>query len=148
MSKLRDAVSKARLKRLGQDIEPPTPTAAPAGANDTVERAERVDLRGRRRRRARAALGSHDPANENGGPSVAEGDSAQDESGEHEAIRAARERLRGMIEIATKDRPKPSIGVVLAIVNQETGNHAAANALIDEYGLTRLFGIKKFCPTS
>ena len=53
-----------------------------------------------------------------------------------------------MITAATKDAPKPSVGIVLAIVNQETGNHAAANALIDEYGLERLFGIKKFCPNA
>jgi hypothetical protein len=49
-----------------------------------------------------------------------------------------------MIAQATQDAPRSSIGIVLAIVNQETGNHTAANALIDEYGLERLFGIKKF----
>lgn len=65
---------------------------------------------------------------------------------EPQAIREARARLRGLIAAATKDAPKPSVGIVLAIVNQETGNHAAANALIEEYGLERLFGIRKFCP--
>lgn len=143
MSKLRDAVSKARLTLLGQDIKPKAVAEvdAPAAPADGVARA---DLRGRRRRRARAAdpVGSHEPANENGGAS------AQAESGEPDAIRSARQRLRSMIAAATKGAPKPSVGIVLAIVNQETGNHAAANALIDEYGLERLFGIMKFCPTS
>jgi hypothetical protein len=133
------------LTRLGQDIEPKpvVEVDAPAAPADGVARA---DLRGRKRRRARAAdpVGSHEPANENG-VAVA---SAQDESGEPDAIRSARQRLRSMIAAATKGAPKPSVGIVLAIVNQETGNHAAANALIDEYGLERLFGIMKFCPTS
>lgn len=141
MSKLRDAVSKARLKRLGQDIEPPTP-ATEAGQGAPAASDARADLRGRRRRKTAIKLGSHEPANENGAKRV---DSASDEP---DAIRSARERLRGMIAKVSGDAPKPSVGIVLAIVNQETGNHAAANALIDEYGLERLFGIKKFCPTS
>jgi hypothetical protein len=79
-------------------------------------------------------LGSHLPANENGGAPT----------DEPETIRVARARLRSMIAQTTKDAPRASVGIVLAIVNQETNNHAAANALIDEYGLERLFGIKKF----
>lgn len=151
MSKLRDAVSKARLKRLGQDVVPLKPMV-PTRADESAT--ERAELRGRRRRRARGAddrLGSHKPANENGGQSAENengDDSTQAASGEPEAIRDARKRLRGMINAVAKGAPKPSVGIVLAIVNQETGNHAAANALIDEYGLERLFGIKKFCPSS
>lgn len=123
MSKLRNAVSRARITRLGQDIEPQEKPVA------LVSR--------RRQRRARAPLGGHEPANGNAGTRVPE---------EPQAIREARARLRGLIAAATKDAPKPSVGIVLAIVNQETGNHAAANALIEEYGLERLFGIRKFCP--
>jgi hypothetical protein len=131
LSKLREAVSKTHLKRLAQDVVEPTTE-------------ERRTIR-RHRRRARVAdepvkLGSHLPANGNGG--------AQHATDEPDAIREARTRLRAMIAAATKDAPKPSVGIVLAIVNQETGNHAAANALIDEYGLERLFGIKKFCPNA
>lgn len=131
MSKLRKAVSRAHLKLLvvGED-------------EAAALRPKVLDHRERRKRRARAAddlieIGSHLPANGNG---------AQGAPEEPEAIREARARLRAMIVAATKDAPKPSVGIVLAIVNQETGNHAAANALIDEYGLERLFGIKKFCP--
>lgn len=121
MSKLRKAVTKERLKRLGQDTEP----------------AQSVPLVPLRRRRARAGDDHHMPANGNADTQSAE---------EPQAIREARERLRALIAEATRDAPRPSIGIVLAIVNQETGNHAAANALIEEYGLERRFGIKKFCP--
>lgn len=126
MSKLRIAVTKARLS-LAQDVEP-------LKADEPAQEA-RPERRLRRKRRARSPLGSHLPANGNAG---------EKQSEEPEAIREARERLRGLIAAATADAPKSSIGIVLAIVNQETGNHAAANALIDELGLERLFGIKKF----
>jgi hypothetical protein len=140
--KLRDAVSKSRL-RLGQDVEPPKPAEA-------VPVADGGDLRGRRRRPrvARDPVGSHKPANENGGPVASADDTEEDNDSEPEAIRAARTRLRSMIAQVSAGAPKPSVGIVLAIVNQETGNHAAANALIDEYGLEKLFGLKKFCPSS
>lgn len=132
MSKLRKAVSKTHLQRLAQDVVPLTPTE------------ERRALRSRRKRRARVAepgsvpvkVGSHLPANQNG---------AQEPTEEPDAIREARKRLRTLITHATAGAPRPSVGLVLAIVNQETGNHAAANALIDEYSLERLFGIQKFC---
>lgn len=126
MSKLRKAVTKERIKQLGQDVEP----------------AQSVPVVPLRRRRARAAgdVGSHTSANGNA--------DTQPPTEEPESIREARERLRALIAEATKDAPRPSVGIVLAIVNQETGNHAAANALIEEYGLERLFGIKKFCPNA
>lgn len=134
MSKLRNAVSKIHLKRLGQDVEP-------------LKRDEELQglraLRGRRRRRARVAetgesvRDTHLPANQNG---------AQEPTQEPQPIREARARLRTMIAAATANAPRSSVGIVLAIVNQETGNHAAANALIDEYKLAKLFGITKFCP--
>lgn len=63
---------------------------------------------------------------------------------EPESVQRARKRLRGLIKQATGDAPPEAVGLVLAIVTQETGNHAAANALIDEYGLEKTFGIKKF----
>jgi len=129
VSKLRKAVSKAS-DQLGQDVKPPT------------SKERRLALQERRKRRVRVAgeadkLGSHLPANENAGEAVTE---------EPAAIAAARKRLRAMVAAATTDAPRPSVGIVLAIVNQETGNHTAANALIDEYELERLYGIKKFCP--
>ena len=38
---------------------------------------------------------------------------------------------------------KPMIGLALAIVAQETGSFEVANRLISEYGLRKLYGIKK-----
>lgn len=86
-------------------------------------------------RKRRAMPGHQAPANGNAGPD------------ELPSITAARERLRALISQATagmEELDKPGVGIVLAIVNQETGHHAAANALIDEYQLDTLFGIKKF----
>lgn len=63
---------------------------------------------------------------------------------EPEEIRAARERLRPLVEkIAPPGAPPVAVGLVLAILNQETGSKAAANLLIDEFDLTKLFGIQK-----
>lgn len=135
MSKLRIAVSKVRLS-LAQDVEPaPDVERVPALAQEAQEEQTATLRRLPRKRRARVPIGSDQPANGNGG----------DKEEEPQAIRDARVRLRTLIAAATKDAPKPSVGIVLAIVNQETGNHAAANALIDELGLEKLFGIKKFC---
>ena len=126
MSKLRIAVTKTLLK-LSQDVEPLQ---------------ESAPVRRRRKRRAIAAsdVGGHKPAND-----VDSGDASNAPDDEPQTIREARARLRGLIAAATKDAPRSSVGIVLAILNQETGNHAAANALIEELGLEKLFGIKKFC---
>lgn len=66
---------------------------------------------------------------------------------EPEAITRARERIRAVLKAAIhsdKDRTvsRSTMGLVLALASQETGNHTAANALIDEHELTKL-GIKK-----
>jgi hypothetical protein len=63
---------------------------------------------------------------------------------EPEPIQVARKRLRSIVATLTEGRPPSAVGLVLAILNQETGNHAAANALIDELELTKTFGIMKF----
>lgn len=63
---------------------------------------------------------------------------------EPEAIRKARERIREFVREVTKGQQKEAIGLVLALVNQETGSHKAANALIDEMNLDKTFGIRKF----
>lgn len=127
MSKLRQAVSKKHLRRLGQDVLP-----APKLLGRILPRGSR--------RRARAAEPSPVgvPANDNTGVP----------KNEPEAIRQARASLRLMVVEATKGAPRSSVGIVLAIVNQETGNHVAANALIDEYELDRLFGLQKFTKIS
>lgn len=65
-------------------------------------------------------------------------------SEEPEAVQAARAMIKGLVAQVTEGRPKVSVDLVLAIVNQETGNHAAANMLIDEFKLDEAFGIKKF----
>lgn len=61
---------------------------------------------------------------------------------EHPSIAKARERIRGLVEQAAGDTAPNIVGLTLALVSQETGNHAAANALIDEYSLEAL-GISK-----
>lgn len=55
----------------------------------------------------------------------------------------ARKKLKPLIDEAIVGQPANAIGLVLAILNQETGNHKAANILIDEYKLTATFGIRK-----
>lgn len=70
--------------------------------------------------------------------------STNESSGEHEAVKRARKALKPLIEKTTKGKPPISIGLVLAILNQETGNNKAANVLIEEYQLDKVFGLKKF----
>lgn len=68
----------------------------------------------------------------------------QEVAEEPEAIAKARARLKVLLKQATDGAPDQSIGLVLAILNQETGNTKAANVLIDDYGLEKAFGLKKF----
>lgn len=63
---------------------------------------------------------------------------------ESQVVQDARKRLKPLIEQVVKGRPESAIGLVLAILNQETGHYEAANKLIDEYKLDTMFGIKKF----
>jgi len=63
---------------------------------------------------------------------------------EPEVIRTARARIKALIDRATEGHPPQAVHLVLAIVNQETGNHSAANALIREYRLDKLFGLRQF----
>lgn len=64
---------------------------------------------------------------------------------EPEAVHRARFRIREVLRkaLAGTDATPTTIGITLALVSQETGNHAAANAIIDEYKLTDLLGIQK-----
>jgi len=152
MAKLRDAFSKTHLKRLGQDTSAEVKAKLSAPATDAELRAAtRAKVLKRRARpaderpdrpglaKAGRRTSSHEPAN---------GNAKQVAKEEPQAIRDARVRLRGLVKLAMKGAPPSSIGIVLAIVNQETGNHGAANALIEEYELERLFGIKKFTPNT
>jgi hypothetical protein len=63
---------------------------------------------------------------------------------EPEAVQKARARIKELVRKLAHGRPEASVGLVLALVNQETGNQKAANALIAEYRLDELFGVKKF----
>jgi hypothetical protein len=64
--------------------------------------------------------------------------------GEPPAVAQARSRIRELLRKAVPEDATPAtLGIVLALVSQETGNHVAANALIDEYGLTAALGIAK-----
>lgn len=62
---------------------------------------------------------------------------------EPEAIRTARKQLRELIKATASGKEKAAVGLILAICTQETGNHAAANVLIEQYGLDKKFGILK-----
>lgn len=67
-----------------------------------------------------------------------------DSSSEPEAIAKARTRLRTIVNRLSSGRSPRAVHLVLAICNQETGNHRAANAIIEEMQLDKRFGIKKF----
>lgn len=63
---------------------------------------------------------------------------------ESEPVSKARARIRALLSKAVPEgTDKATVGIVLALVSQETGNHRAANALIDEYGLVDALGIAR-----
>ena len=65
-------------------------------------------------------------------------------SAESDSVAKARARVRELVSKAVPEgTAKATVGIVLALVSQETGNHRAANALIDEYGLADALGISK-----
>lgn len=64
---------------------------------------------------------------------------------EPEPIQKARARIKELVKKATAGQDPTGVALVLAILNQETGSHAAANKLIAEHQLDKKFGIK---PTS
>lgn len=72
------------------------------------------------------------------------GKTKAEETGEPEAVKAARDRLKPLIKQLSDGQEAISVALVLAIVTQETGHHKAANALIDEFGLDTKLGLKKF----
>ena len=51
-------------------------------------------------------------------------------------------RIKELLKDATAGAPRSAIGLVLALVSQETGNKLAANELIREHKLDELFGIQ------
>lgn len=62
--------------------------------------------------------------------------------GEAPQIAKARARIRELLAtVAPKGTPRSAVGLVLALVTQETGDKAAANALIREHNLEELFGL-------
>lgn len=63
---------------------------------------------------------------------------------EPEPIAKARTRIKELLGEVAGDAPRSAIGLVLAIVSQETGNQKAAEALISEFKLDELFGLQKF----
>ncbi len=67
---------------------------------------------------------------------------------EPEAIMKARERLRELLQEATAGAPREAVGLVLAILSQETKSQKAAEALIDEFQLDKKFGLQKFTPNN
>ena len=72
--------------------------------------------------------------------SVAEAVAAKVE--EPAAVKAARVRIREVLfQVIPGKYDASTVGIALALVSQETGNHAAANVLIAEYRLTEKYGI-------
>lgn len=132
MSKLQRAVRRARPKR-----EKPSKDSVGGESSVSTPLEPQVDQDRppSRSRSRRAQMASQAKKNPEATPVASE---------EPEAVQKARKRLKGMIEQAVGDAPPEAIGLVLAIVTQETGNHAAANALISEYRLDKVFGLKKF----
>lgn len=131
-SKLQKAVKGARRKP-----DKPAKKKRRQAEAEVVE--DRPPTRSRARRARKPPQAPKMPA-----PAPEPPEPDEDDTEEPEAVQKARARLKKMVKTATGDAPPAAIGLVLAIVSQETGNHAAANALIDEYDLTDLFGIKKF----
>jgi hypothetical protein len=63
---------------------------------------------------------------------------------EAEPLAKARVRVRAILDAVTVGQPKESISLVLAILNQESGNQKAAEVLIDEFELDKKYGLLKF----
>lgn len=61
---------------------------------------------------------------------------------EPEAVSKARARIRSVLDATEAKFGSNAVGLALAIVSQETGNHEAANALINEYKLAEQYGIQ------
>lgn len=62
---------------------------------------------------------------------------------EHEAIAKTRARIRSLLETAQiGNQSATTIGIMLALLAQETGNYKAANALITEHKLDETLGLK------
>lgn len=110
----------------------------PVETESTVEKVigNRPPSRSRARRAISGKKTAYRPISSNG--------ATDKTSGEHEAVVKARKALKPLIEKTTKGSPPISIGLVLAILNQETGHTTAANVLIEEYKLDKIFGLKKF----
>jgi hypothetical protein len=64
--------------------------------------------------------------------------------GEPEAIAKARSRLRALLAEVAGGKTREEVGLVLAILNQESKNQRAAEVLIDEFELDKKFGLQKF----
>ena len=110
------------------------------GSVETDSSVEKVKSRPPSRSRARRAIGGKKLPSK----TVSSGTVSDESSGEHEAVTRARKALKPLIDQTTKGKEPISIGLVLAILNQETGNNKAANVLIEEYKLDKIFGLKKF----
>lgn len=63
---------------------------------------------------------------------------------EAEPLAKARVRLREILAAVTEGQSKEGISLVLAILNQESGNQKAAEALITEFELDKKYGLLKF----
>lgn len=67
---------------------------------------------------------------------------ASEGSMEPDAVTKARARIKAVMSAAETQYGSNVVGLALAIVTQELGNHEAANSLIAEYELDKRFGIE------
>jgi len=112
---------------------PTTPTAPAKPESDVVDPAHDA----KRQKSLRKSLAKTKAKKE--APEAPEPESEGDEP---EAVRKARARIKKVVEAAKVQFGTQTVGLVLAICSQETGNHDAANQLIAEYNLTERFGIE------
>jgi len=68
----------------------------------------------------------------------------QEPPGESHAVIKARTRIKAVVSAAQEQLGPSTVGLALAIVTQETGNYEAANLLIKEYKLEKLYGIQPY----
>jgi len=126
-----------RVVRLaGSDVTPTRPIVPPPPA--TGARGQRSAVQRRRAEERRKAKPSPPPSAE----PVPETEDAY--GTEPESVRKARSRIRSLVRSVVQGQHVQAIQLVLALVNQETGNHKAANVLITEYKLDEIFGIQRF----
>lgn len=127
------AAMRSLLDVQQEDAVGSTPNEPPKAEEKQAEAASEPPKRRVLKRKARPARSKPTVATE---PEPGSQDS--------EPVRKARARIREFVVPLMAGKSPVAVGLILAILNQETGNKTAANALIDEFKLDKLFGLQKF----